>query len=91
VEYVLLAWNSPPVRGTKPETAVVAAVLAPIGQEHHQALPSLETLYFQRFRTAVRTYETTLRRPGSILWDHKLSLFAAFAVMKKIGRNGLEL
>jgi hypothetical protein len=91
VEHVFLARDSPPIRCTKPQTALIAAVLAPIGQEHHHAFPSLETLYFQRFRMAIRTYQTTLRRTGSILFDHKLSLFAAFAVVKRIGRMGPEL
>jgi hypothetical protein len=91
VEYVFLARDSPPVRCTKPETAVIAAILAPIGQEHHQPFRSLETLYFQRFRMAIRTYQTTRRRTGNIVFDHKLSLFAAFAVVKKIGRIGPEL
>jgi hypothetical protein len=91
VEYIFLAGNPPPVRCTKPETAVVAAILAPIGQEHHQVLPSFETLYLQRFRMAIRAYKTTLGQPGSILCDHEFSLFAVFAAVKKIGRTGPEL
>jgi hypothetical protein len=40
---------------------------------------------------AIRTYQTTRHRTGNIVFDHKLSLFAAFAVVKKIGRIGPEL
>lgn len=70
LQCVFLARVSAAVLCSEPETAVIAAVLAPIGQEHHQSLPSLEMLDFQRFRMAVSTYKGTLRRAGNIFGDH---------------------
>jgi hypothetical protein len=88
IECVFRARDTPSVPCPKPETAVIAAVPAPIGHEHHESLPSFETFDLQRFGMAVGTYKTAQRRTGRIFWDHSYLHLVAFALRKRSAGSG---